>query len=129
MPFLNFSMRLASQLLISGDYTHGVRFRGIFSYRLPSNLQFELNYTSYKKGQMAIRTNYLEERKAIISMPVHGKKMSAFFRLSLNQIVLPLAQNTSAEFLISGTALDISTNLTTYALFSDAVRPYVYCTD
>lgn len=126
MPFINFSMRLASSLLISGDYTYGVRFRGILSYRLPSNLQFELNYTNYKKDQMAINTNFLEERKATISMPVHGKKISAFFRLSVNQIILPKTQRTTAELLISGSAFGVNTNLTTYAMFSDAVSPYIY---
>lgn len=126
MPFLSASMRVLSGLLLTGEYTYGVRSKGLLSYRLPSNLQVELNYTKYQPGQKAIIFNYLEERKATISIPIKGKKFSAYSRLTVNQIVLPELKNTTAEMLWSGSVYGVSTNLSTYGLFTDLNNPYVY---
>jgi len=126
MPYLSASLRLMSGLLLTTEYTYGVRTKGLLSYRLPSNLQLELNYTKYDKGQKAIIYNYLEERKAVISIPIKGKYFAAYSRLTLNQIVLPNLKNTNAEMLWSGSVYGVSTNFTTYGLFTDVSKPYVY---
>ena len=126
MPFFSASVRLFSGLLLSGEYTYAVRAKGILSYRLPSNLQFEVNYTKYEKGQRAIIYNYLEERKAVVSIPIKGKNFAAYSRLTVNQIVLPNLKNTNAEMLLSGSLYGISTNFTTYGLFTDVSQPYLY---
>lgn len=126
MPFLNTSLRLASSLLVSGEYTYGVRSKGILSYRLPSNVQFELNYTKYQKGQKAINYNYLEERKVALSVPIRSANFAAFSRLTLNQIIMPKTKYSTAELLLSGSIFGVNTNLTTYSLLSDLARPYTY---
>ncbi|HEY3370060.1 MAG TPA: SPOR domain-containing protein, partial [Prolixibacteraceae bacterium] len=126
MPFVSSSLRLLSGLLVTGEYTYGVRAKGMLSYRLPSNLQFEINYTKYVPGQQAIIYNYLEERKATISIPIKGKNFSAYSRFSFNQIVLPNLKNTNAEMLWSGSIYGVSTNFTTYGIFTDLGKPYVY---
>ncbi|MFY9154129.1 MAG: hypothetical protein WAO52_19065 [Prolixibacteraceae bacterium] len=126
MPFMNVSLTLFSNLLFSGEYTHGVRYKGILSCRLPSNLQLELNYVKYKKGQTAIRYNYLEERKAILTMPFRLKNFTAFSMFSINQIVMPATRITNVQLLLSGMVLGVSTNLTTYGLFAGQAHPYIY---
>lgn len=126
MPFVSSSLRLFSSLLLTGEYTYMVRAKGMLSYRFPSNLQFEVNYTKYHPGQTAIIYNYLEERKATVSIPLRGKKFSAYSRFSVNQIVLPSLKTTNAEMLWSGTLYGVSTNFTTYGLFNDVTDPYVY---
>ncbi len=126
MPYVNASLRLTSNLLMSGEYTYGVRARSIISYRLPSNLQFEVNYTRYKKGQKAIDNTYLEERKAVISFPFRCKKFTTFSRFTLYQIILPSSKYTTAEGLLSGVIFGINTNFTTYALFTQPAKPYIY---
>lgn len=126
MPFLNMSLRLASSFLVTGEYTHGVRFKGMVNYRLPSNVSFDILYTRYNKKQTAINFNILEERKATISAPVFGKKFSAFIRGTVDQIILPSTRSTTAELLVSGAVFGIGTNLTTYAVFAEKVNPYVY---
>ncbi len=126
MPFVNTSIRLASSLLISSEYAYGVRSKSILSYRLPSNVQFEVNYTKYDKGQTAINNNYLEERKFAVSVPIRAKNFAAFSRLTINQIILPRTKYTTAELLLSGSILGVSTNFTTYSLLSDLVNPYTY---
>lgn len=126
MPFVSSSVRLLSGFLLTGEYTYLVRAKGMLSYRFPSNLQFEVNYTKYHPGQKAIIYNYLEERKASISIPVRGRKFSAYSRFSVNQIVLPSLKTTNAEMLWSGSLYGVSTNFTTYGLFNDVTDPYVY---
>jgi hypothetical protein len=126
MPYVNASLRVTNNLLISGEYAYGVRAKGSLSYRLPSNLQLDLNYTWYDKDQKAIFYNYREERKATLSMPLRFGKFSAFQRFSLYQIVLPASKYTTGEWLLTGSLFGINTNLTTYALLIDKVKPYFY---
>ena len=126
MPFVNTSVRIASNLLFSGDYSYGIRARGILSYRLPSNFQVELNYSRYKKGQKAINYNYLEERKVIISKPFFGRNFAVFTRLALNQIVLAETKYTTAEWMMSGAVKGVGANLTTFAIVTDQEDPYLY---
>ena len=126
MPFFSSSLRLLDGLLLTGEYTYGVRAKGLVSYRLPSNLQFEVNYTKYNQGQKAIIYNYLEERKATVSIPIKGKNFAAYSRFTINQIVLPTLKNTNAEMLWSGSVYGVSTNFTTYGLFTDLSKPYLY---
>lgn len=126
MPFVMASARVTPNLLLAGDYTYGVRGRGILTYRMPSNLQFELFYTRYKKGQQAIIYNYVEERKFIVSKPFLAKKFSVFNRLTLNQIILPETRYTTAEWLISGAVFRVGVNVNTYAVFIKPEPPFVY---
>jgi hypothetical protein len=126
MPFVNTSVRITNNILLSGEYTYGVRAKGTFSYRLPSNLQLDLNYTWYEKDQKAIYYNYREERKAVLSMPLRLGKFYSYQRFSVYQIVLPASNYTTGEWLFSGSILGVNTNLTTYALFIDANKPNIY---
>ncbi len=126
MPFLNASYRLANNILVSGEYAPGVRAKGTLSYRLPSNIQFDLDYTWYDKEQKAILYNYREERKASLLIPLRIGKFSSFNRFSINQIILPSSKYTTGEWLITGSLLGVNANLTTYALFIEEVKPYVY---
>jgi hypothetical protein len=126
MPFVNASARLFSNVLLSGEKTYGVRTKGVLTYRHPSNLQVELNYIKYAEGQTAISYNYLEEKKAVISVPFHSKKFNAFSRLTLNQYTLPKSQFTSGEFLVSGIVGNVNANLTTYAVVSNAARADIH---
>ncbi len=126
MPFFMTSLRLSNNLLLSGEYTHGVRAKGTLSYRLPSNMQLDLNYTWYDKEQKAIFYNYREERKATLSIPLRIGKANTYQRISLYQIVLPSTRYTTGEWMISGSLFGINTNLTTYVLMLKEVKPYVY---
>lgn len=132
MPFVNASVRLAANLLVSGDYVYGVRMKQVLSYRLPSNLQVELGYTRYKKGQQAINNTFLEERRAVVSYPFRGRKLSLFSRLTVYQILLPetkftgASKYTNAEALLSGVIFGVNTNFTTYALYAGNEKPYLY---
>jgi hypothetical protein len=127
MPYINASLRVMNNLLLSGEFAFGVRARGTLSYRLPSNLQLDLNYTWYDKDQKAIFYNYREERKASLSIPLKIGKFNTYQRLSVNQIVLPSSNKyTTGEWMISGSLFGVNTNITTYALLVEEVKPYMY---
>ena len=132
MPYVNASYRMSTNLLLAGEYTHGVRSKFVSSYHLPSDLQIELNYTRYKRGQTAINNTFLEERKLIISYPFRSRKFTLFSRLSAYQVVLPTtkynmaSKYTTVEALLSGVAFGVNANLTTYAILNSMAKPYVY---
>jgi len=132
IPFVNASLRLGSNFLLSGEYALGVRAKAVASYHLPSDLQLELDYTRYTRGQDAINYSYLEERKAIVSFPFRRRKFTLFSRLSFYQAILPATELTPAskyttgEGLLSGVFFGVNTNLTTYAWFTQQSAPYVY---
>ncbi|MEJ7627138.1 MAG: carboxypeptidase-like regulatory domain-containing protein [Ferruginibacter sp.] len=135
MPFVQTSLVLGSHLLISAEHAAGVRSKTSINYRLPSNLQFDLVYTKYAKGQTAIQVNQGEEKKLVISMPVKSIKFNAFSRLTFNQFTFPILPNsygksqlktTSAELLFSSSVAGVISNLTTYALFNTPKNPLLY---
>ena len=127
MPFLNTSARLTQNLLFTGEYTYGVKSEAILSYRNPRSFQVDLNYIKYEEDQRAINFNYLEERKLTVSAPIRSKLFNAYSRLSINQILMPTTEFTTAEFLLSGVLFGVSSNLTTYGLFNErAKEPTVY---
>jgi len=126
MPFVNGSFRLASNLLLSGEFSPEVRSKGTLTYRLPSNLQFDINYTRYTKGQTAIFNNYREERKFSMSLPIRVTNFSVYNRFSINQLVLPLTNYTTSEWLISGSLFGVGTNITSYGVFVGNAAPYFY---
>lgn len=61
MPYVNASYRMSANLLLAGEYTHRVRSKFVNNYHMPSDLQIELNYTRYKKGQTAINNTFQRE--------------------------------------------------------------------
>jgi cell division protein FtsN len=126
MPFVDASLKITNNLILSGEYTYGVKANGTLTYRLPSNIQLDLNYTYYDRNQKAISYNYLEERKVSVSLPVMIKKFSAYSRLSYYQIIFPGSKYSTAEWLFSGSFLGVNTNLTTYGIFSENFSPNVY---
>lgn len=128
MPFVNVSLRLASNWLLSAEYTYGVRFKGVMSCRLPWNIQLELNYSKYHSTQVAINSNFLEERKLMVSLPIRSKGFSSLVRLTLDQVILNQNKNLSSELLLSGTAFGVSMNLTTTGFFYDPVHAYISST-
>lgn len=125
IPFVTTSVKVLSNLYFSGEYSYGVRGKALLSYRLPSNMQFELNYTKYTKGQTAIIFNYDEEAKASAVLPIRFNKFSGLTRFSIAQIVLPNAtKEWMGEWMITANVGRVNVNLTTYgnAMKQDGIR-------
>lgn len=126
MPFVNTSVRLGSNLLFSGEYTYGVKGKGILNFRTAKNFQVELNYTRFDPNQTAIKYSFLEERRATFSFPIKTRRFTAFSRFALTQNIMVSSQFSTAEWLLSGALFGVSTNFTTYAMLADISRPYLY---
>jgi hypothetical protein len=99
MPFISLATRPLPNVLLSGEYVHQVRGKGILSYQLPKNIQFEIDYTKFKPGQKAVNFNYLEERKFILSFPLNRNNLFFYNRISYDQIILPGTGYSTAEWL------------------------------
>ncbi len=133
MPFLNASYRVTSNIAIAGEYTHDVRTKFVGNYQSPKDMQIEIDYTKYKRGQQSINVTYLEERKFIFSLPIRKRRFSAFSRSTFYQIVLPGfnekspgTKYTTLEELISGSIFGVSTNFTTYGVIAKPAPAYFY---
>lgn len=126
IPFVMASARFLKNFLFSGDYAHGVKGHALLNYRLPSNLTFELDYTNYKVGQKAISFNYLEERKASLSLPVNVGGLRSFARASYKQNVLKSVTYSSAELLLSTNVKGVSANISGFANWLSGNTPYMY---
>ena len=126
MPFVKASFRVAKNVLLYGEYTYGVRAKGNLSYRMPSNIQFDVDYTWYHKGQKAINYNYLEERRISASAPLKMGKFASYNRISFNQFILPSSHYAMGEWLFSGSLGSVSSNITAYGIFMDEIKPYFY---
>ncbi len=126
MPFVTADFRISRNMFFSTEYVVGVKSNITGNYRLPSDLTFEINYTKYTKGQQAIYNTYIEERRAAVSFPFRMKNFNTYSRFSFYQIVLPGSKYTTAEALFSGMILGTSANFTTYALFIENSKPYLY---
>jgi hypothetical protein len=126
MPYMNAAFKLTSNILVSGEYMPKVKANGRFSLVLPSNLQFNIDYTKYDRNQKAINYNYLEERKVSLSIPLKSKNLMIYNRLAVDQIVLPLLNYTTGEWMISGSVPRLSTSLSTVGIFMGERNPYVF---
>ncbi|MBL4905762.1 MAG: hypothetical protein JKZ00_07105 [Flavobacteriaceae bacterium] len=126
MPFINTSIRIASNMLFTGEYTYGVRYEGMLSYNLPSNFNFSLKYANYNETQEAGINNYKEELRAMISKRFRIFNISTFSQLIIDHHTVGSLKLTNSEFILSGSSHGINVNLTTYAYFNGNVSTSIY---
>ena len=129
LSFFNTSIRLASNMLFSGEYAFGVRYKGLLSYHLPSDFRVELYYSKYNSGQQVIKLNYTEERRVMVSKPFHLFTIPGLSRFTLSQNLvqdpntdLPPTKYTIPEFSLSGAARGVGVNITTSAFIIDKMN-------
>ncbi len=115
LPFINSSIRIASNIFFTQEYTHRVKYKGTLSYNLPHSLKFNLNYTKFNPTQEAILSNTVEEIRAIISKPFKMRNGTVFSRFTLNRQKFKATKNYNTELLLSGSVRGININLTTFA--------------
>lgn len=125
IPFLNTSLRLPANMMLSGEYYHKVGYKGNFNYLSPSQLRLELNYSKFQKEQVAISFSYLEERKATLSFPIKMGNYSATSRLTFRQNVTRNNTFTNMEWLLSGRAFGQRFNITSIAYYNDFIKPVI----
>lgn len=115
MPFVNASLRVTPDLMLTADYTKGVRGRTILTYRMPYNAQLELNYTRFARDQRAIVFNNIEERRASLSVPYRTRSFFGLTRVMFTQyLITDYTKYTTAEWLVSANLRALSANVNTY---------------
>ncbi|MFV8369938.1 hypothetical protein [Flavobacterium sp. LB2R40] len=118
IPFLNSSIRLASQLFLTGSYYAKVLYELNLNYTTPKNLRFDFDYSKYDRKQQAFRFNYSEIRKASISMPIRNSFFSGNSRFTIQQNLFSTTKFTTSELLLSGNSFGLNFNFTTNAFFT-----------
>ncbi|MGZ3913157.1 MAG: hypothetical protein ACXVB3_05475 [Flavisolibacter sp.] len=126
MPYFNTSIRLASGLIINNDWTKGVTIKTSLNYRHPSNVEVDLSLIKYQKGQTAILNNYLEERKATLSVPLHLNVFNVFSRFVYHEVLMPGFHYRDADFLFSTVLSGMGANFRTYAQYNDGSPTTVF---
>jgi hypothetical protein len=126
MPFISLSATPFRNLMLSGEYVHGVRSKALLSFRLPSNMMFELDYANYTEGQQAIRFNYLEERKVTLAIPIKLPFIRGFTRMSFKQNIYEFLTYNTADMTFSTYFGPVNANLSGYASWIDQKSPFIY---
>lgn len=126
IPFVSASAQLFNNLLLNGEYAHGVRSKTNISYNFPNNFVIDIDYTKYVHEQKAITFNYLEERRIRVSLPILLNKIKAYSRLSYSQNVLKETSYSTAEAIISTFYKNVSANFTANANWLGKYDPYIY---
>ncbi|MHA4844118.1 MSCRAMM family protein [Flavitalea antarctica] len=142
IPFLVTTVRVTPNTILSTEYLHSVRSKTALSFHLPSNFQLEAGFTKYVKGQKAILTSYLEERKLGLSMPWRNNNFLLFSRLTVRQVVsllnnndsilkehysdIPKQKTTTTELTLTAVFARLNAGLATYGTIRESAQPYVY---
>ena len=126
ISFLNSSIRVAPQLFITGGYYPNVMYNGKLNYTAANNLRLEVDYAKYDKTQQAIRFNYSEMRKAVLSFPFRTAHFSGNSRLSVQRNLFNSAKYTTSELLLSGIVYGLNFNFTTNSFFIATGKPFIY---
>ncbi len=117
LSFLTMSFKISDNMIFAGEYVANTRFKGNLNYSSKSKLQIELNYQKYQSNQEAVRFNYTEERKIVVSMPYYLWRAAAFTRLSYNQFLVGANAYNNAEFQTVMATNNLSINITSSAYF------------
>jgi hypothetical protein len=102
IPFTKFTIQPYSKLTINGEYSYGVRARGLLNYYLRKDILLIIDYAKYKEGQLATRFNAQQELKTRISVPVRYKGISGYAKLDYNLLVYNTFKYSQANLMVSG---------------------------
>jgi hypothetical protein len=126
IPFITASVTPVRNLMVSGEYAKAVRTKALASYRLPSGPALEVEYAYYTPGQEAIRLNYLEEKKATLSLPMRLKKFNGYSRMSFRQNVYEMLTYNTADITLSSFFGKVNANVSAYANWLVDRDPFIY---
>jgi len=115
IPFIKGYYRPFPKLIASGEYDHGVRFKGVLDYYIFSGSPVTIEYTRYRKGQRAILYNYMEELKGSISMPYKIKGVAGYSKIGYKRNAYENFSYNIADIQLSAYYKLLSLNWSTYA--------------
>ena len=125
IPIANLTVNPIKNLIISGEYAHGVRSKGLLHYRWRNKWMIELDYSIYTKGQKAINYNYVSERRGTLHIPYRSKNLSGAVRLSYKQNAYELLNYNTGDLTVNAYRGAISASFTTYSTWINDRPPVI----
>lgn len=126
MPYVQANFKIANQFLITAQYIQDVKFSLSGNFKAKKSITIDALFSRYNEGQQAIFNNYLEERNLTFSIPWRLNKQQYYSRLNIYQIVLPSANYTTIEAMLSGSIRKVGFNMSHFALLTESNKPYLY---
>lgn len=126
VPFTTASLRLGPGFILSGNHYFGVRSQFGLNYELPFDVQLQIDYTKFQKGQKAIFHNYREQGKMSLYIPFNTKKFTSLNRLSYSRTGFPGHSMATAEWNASLFFMGVSSNISTSAVYRDNEQVSLY---
>ena len=102
IPFAKLAIQPFSKMVFNLEYAHNVRLEGLMNFYITESAFLEVNYSKFKKGQLARRFNALEELKVRFSMPFKAKLFSGFTKFNFNQFIYSSFIYNQFDFTFSG---------------------------
>ena len=102
IPFAKLAVQPFSKMVLNFEYAHNVRLEGLMNFYITESAFLEVNYSKFKKGQLARRFNALEELKVRFSMPFKAKLFSGFTKFNFNQFIYNSFIYNQFDFTFSG---------------------------
>ncbi|WP_348669434.1 hypothetical protein, partial [uncultured Polaribacter sp.] len=102
IPFAKLAIQPFSKMVLNFEYAHNVRLAGLMNFYITESAFLEVNYSKFKKGQLARRFNALEELKVRFSMPFKAKLFSGFTKFNFNQFIYNSFIYNQFDFTFSG---------------------------
>jgi len=118
IPFLNASIRVGRDLIISAEYAKYISHKGTLIYYFKKGMQLNMSYIGYESGQTAVYYKYVNEKTASFIVPIHKDKWGGLFLLSYDGIVYPQAVFNRASLLLSTQISQVGFNISSYVLSS-----------
>ena len=125
IPFGTITLQPYSQMLLNIEYDHGVKTKGILNFTFLKRASIMLDYTKYVKGQQAIITTALEERKVNLSLPLRIKKIPFITKIEYFQTVFESFNNNSGSFMLSLNYKKLSINSSTQFNWANLQSIYI----
>ena len=125
IPYAKATIQPFRKLTLFGEYAHGVRTKGLLDYYFWKDALFEIDYTKYVEGQLAVPFVSLEQRKANLSIPFRYKKIGGYIKLDFTQQVYKAFFYNQANIMFSAYYKLFSANSSTHLNWIDQKTPYV----
>ncbi|HRZ48948.1 MAG TPA: SPOR domain-containing protein [Bacteroidales bacterium] len=125
IPLVNLTINPTRNLIISSEYAHGVRTKGLLHYQWRNKWMLEFDYSRYTKGQKAIHFNYVSESRGTLHIPFNRNKFTGAVRLTYKQNAYELLRYNTSDITLNAYRGPVSASLTTYSTWIDTRPPVI----
>ncbi len=125
IPYARATLQPFNKLTLNGEYSYGVRTRGLLDYYFWKDALLEIEYAKYVDGQLATWFNANEERKIRLSIPFRIKKLTGLANINYQQLIYKDFFYNQGNVMVSFYYKQLSANTSTQFNWIDMKSPYV----